>query len=73
MRPYSPEILFIASSRNSRAAQGGCYNGFINSVLGSASSNYAKREFPCPLRVILLALLKRGCYGFSRAIRATKA
>jgi hypothetical protein len=71
--PYSLEILFIASSRDSWAAQGGCYKGFINSILGSANNDCAKRVFPCPLHMILRALLKRGCYRSSQAILVIKA
>ena len=73
VRPCGPEILFIASSRDSRAAQGGYYRGFTNSVLRSASSDRAKRVFPCPLCVILRTLLNRGCCGSSRAVLTAKA
>lgn len=72
VRPCGLEILFTTSSRNSRASHGGYCNGLTVSVLGSNSSRRAKRVFPRPLRIMLSALLRRGCCGSSRAVLATK-
>jgi hypothetical protein len=70
VRPSGPEILLLASERDSRVVHGGSYSGLTDSAFGRESKCRAKRVVPRPDRVTRLARVERGCLGSKRAMRA---